>query len=936
MMEQENPVYRFADFELQPKERRLLQAGETVALTPKVFEILLLLADRAGHAVSKDEIMSAIWPGRFVAESNLTKHIWTLRQALGEGEEGGRFIETLPKLGYRFLPPVSRGEVRGLLEPSPSRRLPEPSPVQPTAEPKGIRATAAPDASAQSHRRRLETLPLAAATSLVLIAALAAWWVWNGREPVFPWSHRAPGTAVAVFDFDNLSGDRKQAWIGTAFSEMLGVEMAQGGQLHLLPAELIHAVRGHSPGPGAGRFSPGTLTELRRQLAVDYVVTGGYFASNKNDSAVRLDLALQDARSGATVATFTHTGSAEDLPSLASKAGADLRQRLNLRPQSAEERRLAANARPPSTEVMQHIGFALDALRRYDPARARDELLQAVADAPGYAPSYVYLAKAWSQLGYDQKARAAAAQAAAHSAGLPKAMRLKIEAQSYRAESNWPKAIEVLRASSALQPDDPETQLDLAHVLLSAGRAKDARDVVERLRSRGEPIAGDARLELAQADIASAQGDNKGRAQHARRALQLATERGAVGLEADAELALGNVLMPGEPKLANTMLERALAGYRSIGNPRGEAATHRLLGILFEDGQPKRGRDEYQKSLMQSQATGDRNGMAAAYADLGTVLWATGDRDSAETATRNVLRLRRETGDIAGQAWALAALAVERSDENAGDGTISEFRQAAALDATIGAHGHRGFSLYSLADILRLRGELAKAQVICAEALSEYAKAEDIDSGADARFECAQISLDRGDVAEAIATLKHARDGGRYADHAAMTSGNIDLLQGQIAMGQGAPAKAAAFVETANKEYTRAGLTTGEAVATSLLALCYSSLGRAVERDGAVKRATGLRSGMTERQEILQVDIALAELRGETGQSTEAVSELESMAADARERSWPGWALEAELAELRVLRQAGDMSRAAALKVHIAEEAKRLGFGWVSQRAART
>jgi len=922
MVLQENSVYRFADFEL-------LQRGETIPLTPKVFEILQLLVGRAGHAVAKDEIMAAIWPDRVVAESNLTKHIWTLRQALGESEEGGRFIETLPKLGYRFVAPVVLGEAARSRPPAE-----EPS-VESKAESNDSLATAAADISAHSRWRVLTAFQTAAAASILAVAALVTWWIWNGREPVFPWSHRAPGTAVAVFDFNNLSRDRKQAWIGTAFAEMLEVEMAQGGQLHLLPGELIHAVRGHSPEPGASGFSPSTLAELRRQLAVDYVVTGGYFASNKNDSAVRLDLALQDARSGATVATFTHTGSAEDLPLLASKAGADLRKDLKVMPESAAEQRLAANARPPSTEVMRHIGFGLDALHRYDPARARDELLQAVADAPDYAPSYVYLAKAWSQLGYDQKARAAAQQAADHSAGLPKAMRLKIEAQSYRAEANWPKAIEALRESSALQPDDPETQLDLASTLLAAGRAKDAHEVLEKLRNRGESMASDPRLELAEADIAASQGDTKGRAEHARRALRLAEARDATGLKADAELALGTALMSGEPKPANAMLDQALADYRRIGNPRGEGATHRVLGILFEDSEPKRGRDEYRKSLTQSQAIGDRNGMAAAYADLGTVLWSVGDRDGAETATRDVLRLRRETGDIAGQAWALAALAVEQSDENANDSIINEFREAAALDASIGAHAHRGFSLYSLADILRLRGELAQAQVVCAEALSEYAKTGDIGSGANGRLECAQISLDRGWVPAAAKEIRSIRDAGEHANSPMMLLGNVDATQGQIAMGDGKWAKAAGLIETAKQEYARADLRTGEAVAASLLALCYSALGRTVERDAAVKRATELRSAITERQEVLQVDVALAELRGEIRNSGEAISQLESVAADARQRQWPGWALEAELAELRVLRNTGDRSRAAALKAQVVSEARQKGFGWILQRAKR-
>jgi hypothetical protein len=93
---------------------------------------------------------------------------------------------------------------------------------------------------------------------------------------------------------------------------------------------------------------------------------------------------------------------------------------------------------------------------------------------------------------------------------------------------------------------------------------------------------------------------------------------------------------------------------------------------------------------------------------------------------------------------------------------------------------------------------------------------------------------------------------------------------------------------------------------------------------------------MTERQEVLQVDIALAELHGENRQSGEAISQLRSIAADARQRMWPGWALEAELAKLHVLQKTGQISRAAALKTQIAEEAKRLGFGWTLHRAKRT
>ena len=80
----ENPVYQFKGFELDPAEHPLLGDGTPIALTPKVFETLVILVQRAGHVVSKDELMRTLWPRGYVDESNLTKHIWLIRRALGD------------------------------------------------------------------------------------------------------------------------------------------------------------------------------------------------------------------------------------------------------------------------------------------------------------------------------------------------------------------------------------------------------------------------------------------------------------------------------------------------------------------------------------------------------------------------------------------------------------------------------------------------------------------------------------------------------------------------------------------------------------------------------------------------------------------------------------------------------------------------------------
>lgn len=104
------PLYEFATFQLDPIERLLLRGGQPVPLAHKVFETLLLLVQNSGHVLGKDELIGRIWPDSFVEETNLAQNISILRKALGEMADGTKFIETVPKLGYRFVMPVREGQ----------------------------------------------------------------------------------------------------------------------------------------------------------------------------------------------------------------------------------------------------------------------------------------------------------------------------------------------------------------------------------------------------------------------------------------------------------------------------------------------------------------------------------------------------------------------------------------------------------------------------------------------------------------------------------------------------------------------------------------------------------------------------------------------------------------------------------------------------------
>jgi Tol biopolymer transport system component/DNA-binding winged helix-turn-helix (wHTH) protein len=96
-------VFKFADFLLDESEGVLYRANLPVQLAPKVFETLLVLVKNQGRVVSKDELMKEVWSDTFVEENNLTQYIFILRKILGESDTQ-KFIETVPRRGYRFLP----------------------------------------------------------------------------------------------------------------------------------------------------------------------------------------------------------------------------------------------------------------------------------------------------------------------------------------------------------------------------------------------------------------------------------------------------------------------------------------------------------------------------------------------------------------------------------------------------------------------------------------------------------------------------------------------------------------------------------------------------------------------------------------------------------------------------------------------------------------
>ena len=99
-------IYEFEGFRVDARRRLLTRAGRGVPLTPKAFETLLVLLRGGGRLLTKDEIISEVWPDTFVEEGSLAQNIFLLRRALGEGKGEHRFIVTVPGAGYLFVPRV--------------------------------------------------------------------------------------------------------------------------------------------------------------------------------------------------------------------------------------------------------------------------------------------------------------------------------------------------------------------------------------------------------------------------------------------------------------------------------------------------------------------------------------------------------------------------------------------------------------------------------------------------------------------------------------------------------------------------------------------------------------------------------------------------------------------------------------------------------------
>ena len=175
MSPQINHVYEFGEFRLETAERLLLRGSRPIPVTPRAFETLLVLVHNAGHAVEKDALIKEVWRDAFVEEANLARNIWSLRKALGDDQGAPRYIETVSKLGYRFIAPVTE-----LVDEAPGPQIQKKVRTQTTNE----ATPAGPVTLPATTRRALRPVSVAVMVLLGLTATALAW-LWP-RPPATP------------------------------------------------------------------------------------------------------------------------------------------------------------------------------------------------------------------------------------------------------------------------------------------------------------------------------------------------------------------------------------------------------------------------------------------------------------------------------------------------------------------------------------------------------------------------------------------------------------------------------------------------------------------------------------------------------------------------------------------------------------------------------
>lgn len=381
MSRQVKQLYEFGPFCLDPVEHTLLRDGQPIPLRPKVFDLLLVLVENRGRLVDKEQLMSSIWAEQFVEEGNINKNISMLRQALGESDSGHKFIETVPKRGYRFV-----ADVREVNDEREAELL----------------APAAPGRTNENQRPREtdeQSLPLSAATQ---VKRFNRHWIALVVVPVMVLAaivyvvlirqrSRAATPAVrsiVVLPFQNLSGEVSQDYFVDGVTDALIGDLAQIGALRVISRTSSMHYKGSNK----------SLPEIARELNVDAVVEG---TVQRSGERVHVRAQLIHAASDSHLWAADYDRDSQDILDLQSEVARAIASEVRIKITPAEQRLLVPKRTVARAAIDNYLQGRYFWNRRteQDMRKAIGYFEAAISADPNYAQAYAGLADSYNQLG---------------------------------------------------------------------------------------------------------------------------------------------------------------------------------------------------------------------------------------------------------------------------------------------------------------------------------------------------------------------------------------------------------------------------------------------------------------------------------------------------------------------------------------------------------
>ena len=330
----------------------LARGGDTLRIEPKAIEVLMALAGRAGEVVSREELMSAVWPGVIVGDEALTQSVIKLRRALGDDPRAPSYIETISKRGYRLIAPVRRGEAAG----SPA--------APPPARTRRRLALSALGAAA------LLALAAAAAVAIHRAAAPAA----GAGMPGAAEAREAALPAVSVLPFESVGDGGAQSYLARGISNDLMTDLSRLPGLRLISASVA---------------TPGTAPGAR------YLVSGSV---QRESGMLRINVRLVDGVSKQQLWSERFERPSGDLFAVQDEIARSLTAQLPARVSDDARRR---RAKPYTRSLAAYDDFlraqALFLLRQADEnAQARGYYEKALELDPSFARAYAGLAMTYA------------------------------------------------------------------------------------------------------------------------------------------------------------------------------------------------------------------------------------------------------------------------------------------------------------------------------------------------------------------------------------------------------------------------------------------------------------------------------------------------------------------------------------------------------------